>query len=227
MRTLGFTPQRPLKRAYEQNSVLVESWRGQDLPQRRHRDKKVQALLKQLDGKDHLVFPSDVFTPAQSGRVGLSGIRSSGASPSSLHAQTWFTTKKPLLAIARSNPPIWLTRPGTAPSASLTTRRASRLTTITRLSAPMAVLLRTSRSLCKRRPSAKYTFMITEPRFTTASPARKHLQHLAKLRGRCLVLMPTRCCHTCLMLLNRFRLQILYLRANAECAHWPGRALTH
>lgn len=45
MRTLGFTPQRPLKRAYEQNPVLVEQWRNTDFPQIRRRAKRAKATI--------------------------------------------------------------------------------------------------------------------------------------------------------------------------------------
>lgn len=45
MRTLGFTPQRPLKRAYEQNPVLVERWRREEFPQIQRQAKRDNALI--------------------------------------------------------------------------------------------------------------------------------------------------------------------------------------
>lgn len=45
MRTLGFSPQRPVKRAYEQNPVLVEEWRTKDFPKIRRRSKKEGAQI--------------------------------------------------------------------------------------------------------------------------------------------------------------------------------------
>ena len=45
MRTLGFTPQRPLHRAYEQDPVLVEKWRAEDYPAIQKQAKKDKALI--------------------------------------------------------------------------------------------------------------------------------------------------------------------------------------
>lgn len=45
MRTLGFTPQRPLHRAYQQDPVLVEKWRAEDYPAIQKRAKKEKALI--------------------------------------------------------------------------------------------------------------------------------------------------------------------------------------
>jgi len=45
MRTLGFTPQRPLRRAYEQDAILVEDWLTTRLPALRRRAKRLGAKL--------------------------------------------------------------------------------------------------------------------------------------------------------------------------------------
>jgi transposase len=45
MRTLGFTPQRPLHRAYQQDPVLVEKWRAEDYPAIQRRAKKEKARI--------------------------------------------------------------------------------------------------------------------------------------------------------------------------------------
>jgi transposase len=45
MRTLGFTPQRPLHRAYQQDPVLVEKWRAEDYPAIQKQAKKEKALM--------------------------------------------------------------------------------------------------------------------------------------------------------------------------------------
>jgi transposase len=45
MRTLGFTPQKPLHRAYQQDPVLVEKWRKEDYPKIQKRAKKEKAII--------------------------------------------------------------------------------------------------------------------------------------------------------------------------------------
>jgi len=45
MKQLGFTPQRPLRRAWEQDAVLVEKWRTTDLPALRAKAKSKGARL--------------------------------------------------------------------------------------------------------------------------------------------------------------------------------------
>ena len=45
MRSLGFTPQRPLHRAYQQNPALVEKWREEEYPKIRKRARKENALI--------------------------------------------------------------------------------------------------------------------------------------------------------------------------------------
>ncbi len=45
MRTLGFTPQRPLSRAYEQDPVLVERWKAEEYPKIRRLARKENALI--------------------------------------------------------------------------------------------------------------------------------------------------------------------------------------
>lgn len=45
MRTLGFTPQRPLHRAYQQDPVWVEKWRAEDYPAIQRRAKKEKARI--------------------------------------------------------------------------------------------------------------------------------------------------------------------------------------
>jgi transposase len=45
MRTLGFTPQKPLHRAYQQDPVLVEKWRKEDYPEIQKRAKKEKAII--------------------------------------------------------------------------------------------------------------------------------------------------------------------------------------
>jgi transposase len=45
MRTLGFTPQRPLHRAYQQDPALVEKWRAEDYPAIQKRAKKEKAQI--------------------------------------------------------------------------------------------------------------------------------------------------------------------------------------
>ena len=45
MRTLGFTPQRPLHRAYQQDPVLVERWRAEEYPKIQQRAKREGALV--------------------------------------------------------------------------------------------------------------------------------------------------------------------------------------
>jgi len=45
MRTLGFTPQRPLHRAYQQDPVLVEKWRTEEYPKIQKQAKKEKALI--------------------------------------------------------------------------------------------------------------------------------------------------------------------------------------
>jgi len=45
MRNLGFTPQRPLRRAYEQDALLVEDWLTTRLPKLRQRAKRLGAKL--------------------------------------------------------------------------------------------------------------------------------------------------------------------------------------
>jgi transposase len=45
MRTLGFTPQRPLHRAYQQDPVLVQKWRIEDYPAIQKQAKKEKALI--------------------------------------------------------------------------------------------------------------------------------------------------------------------------------------
>ncbi|WP_025321625.1 IS630 family transposase [Deferrisoma camini] len=45
MRALGFTPQRPLHRAYQQNPALVEKWREEEYPKIRKRARKENALI--------------------------------------------------------------------------------------------------------------------------------------------------------------------------------------
>jgi transposase len=45
MRNLGFSAQRPLRRASEQDPVMVERWRSQDYPQIRKQAKKAKALI--------------------------------------------------------------------------------------------------------------------------------------------------------------------------------------
>jgi transposase len=45
MRTLGFTPQRPLHRAYQQDPVLVEKWRVEEYPQIQQRAKREGARI--------------------------------------------------------------------------------------------------------------------------------------------------------------------------------------
>ena len=49
MARLGFTPQRPLHRAYEQDAVLVQRWYDQALPALRQRAKKLGAKLMFAD----------------------------------------------------------------------------------------------------------------------------------------------------------------------------------
>lgn len=45
MRRLGFTPQRPLHRAYQQDPVLVEQWRAEEYPRIQRQAKKDKALI--------------------------------------------------------------------------------------------------------------------------------------------------------------------------------------
>jgi hypothetical protein len=45
LRTLGFTPQRPLHRAWQQDKVLVERWEQEEYPKIRKRSKKEKALI--------------------------------------------------------------------------------------------------------------------------------------------------------------------------------------
>lgn len=45
MRTLGFTPQSPLHRAYQQDPILVEKWRAEDYPKIRMQAKKEKAQI--------------------------------------------------------------------------------------------------------------------------------------------------------------------------------------
>jgi len=45
LRTLGFTPQRPLARAYEQDPVLVERWKAEAYPKIRRLAKEERALI--------------------------------------------------------------------------------------------------------------------------------------------------------------------------------------
>jgi len=45
LRTLGFTPQRPLRRAIEQNPALVRRWRAEDFPQIQDEAKKNNAMI--------------------------------------------------------------------------------------------------------------------------------------------------------------------------------------
>jgi transposase len=45
MRTLGFSPQRPLHRAYQQDPVLVGQWRAKDYPEIQKRAKQEKALI--------------------------------------------------------------------------------------------------------------------------------------------------------------------------------------
>ncbi len=54
MRTLGFTPQRPLSRAYEQDPVLVERWKAEEYP-------KIQRLARK---ENALIFPDSCINPA-------------------------------------------------------------------------------------------------------------------------------------------------------------------
>lgn len=66
VRTLGLTSQRPLKRAYEQNPVLVEQWRNTDFPQIRRRAKREKATIffadeagiRSDDHRGHIGSPS-------------------------------------------------------------------------------------------------------------------------------------------------------------------------
>jgi len=45
LKTLGFTPQRPLYKAWQQNPVLVSKWKSEDYPQIQKRAKKEKALI--------------------------------------------------------------------------------------------------------------------------------------------------------------------------------------
>jgi transposase len=45
MRTLGFSPQRPLHRDYQQDPVLVEKWRAEEYPEIQRRAKEEGALI--------------------------------------------------------------------------------------------------------------------------------------------------------------------------------------
>jgi transposase len=49
MAKLGFTPQRPLRRAYEQDAVLVQRWLSEELPGLRERAKRLGASIMYAD----------------------------------------------------------------------------------------------------------------------------------------------------------------------------------